>query len=303
MNLLIIGGSGHVSGTLARTALAGRHDVWTVTRGKRPLPDGVKSIVIDRHDAEATAAAIADADMAWDMVVDCICYDAADIRQDIDLFRDRARHFVFVSTDFVYDPARRTFPQPEETDHYAADMETMGYGSKKRQCEEILIAADTGDMAWTIVRPCHIYGPGSELGCLPMHGRDPELINKLRAGEALQLVGGGYFLQQPVLAGDLAETILSIAGCDAAQSRIFNIAGPDIIESWQYYRMIADVLGVDLHIEEMPVNGYAEQHPNQAPFLCHRIYDLSRLEKSGLRVPSTSIEKGLRLHTEARIRA
>ena len=33
-----------------------------------------------------------------------------EIRQDIGLFRERAGQFVFVSTDFVYDPARRSFP-------------------------------------------------------------------------------------------------------------------------------------------------------------------------------------------------
>ena len=32
-------------------------------------------------------------------------------------------------------------------------------------------------MQWTILRPCHIYGPGSQLGCLPLHGRDPKLID------------------------------------------------------------------------------------------------------------------------------
>ena len=37
----------------------------------------------------------------------------------------------------------------------------------------------------------------------------------------------------------------------------------------------------------------------EEPFLCHRIYDLSRLQASGMKVPSTSIETGLELHVEA----
>jgi nucleoside-diphosphate-sugar epimerase len=300
MNLLIIGGSGHVSGTLARTALAGGHHVWTITRGKRPVPGGAKSLVVDRHDHKAMASVIAGENRVWDLVVDCICYDVPDIQQDIDLFRNRARQFVFVSTDFVYNPAQRTFPQPEETDHYAQmDKGSKSYGLKKRLCEQALMDADTGDMAWTIVRPCHIYGPGSELGCLPLHGRDPDLIRKMQTGEALQLVGAGHFLQQPILVHDLAATIISIAGCDTVGREIFNIAGPDMIESWQYYQIIADVLAVDLQIEEIPVQSYAEQNPDKAPFLCHRIYNLNRLQVSDLNVPSTSIEEGLRLHVEA----
>ena len=300
MNLLIIGGSGHVSGTLALAALGGGHDVWTITRGKRPLPEGVNPLISDRHDYEALTTIVAGEEIVWDLVVDCICYDVPDIRQDIELFRHRARQFVFISTDFVYAPAQRTFPQPENTDHYVQAGEgSISYGLKKRLCEQELIQADTGDMVWTIVRPCHIYGPGSKLGCLPLHGRDPDLLRKMRAGETLQLVGAGHFLQQPILVHDLAETIISIAGHNTAHREIFNIAGPDVIESRQYYQIIADKLAVELHIEEISVRSYAAQNPAQTPFLCHRIYDLSRLQASGMKVPSTSIEKGLGLHVAA----
>ena len=299
MNILIIGGSGHVSGAVARAALAGNHTVWAITRGKRPLPQGVKALVADRHDDAAMRAAVSGQDRAWDLVVDCICYDVPDIRQDIELFRRRARQFVFISTDFVYDPAHRRFPQPEESEHYATDGEgSLAYGRKKRLCELELVNGDTGEMAWTVLRPCHTYGPTSELGCLPLNARDPELIEKLRAGEPLQLVGGGHFLQQPILADDLAETIISVAGNTNARGRIFNMAGPDVIESWHYYRIIADVLGVGVTIEEVPVKSYLAANPDKAPFMCHRIYDLRRLAASGLRVPSTPIADGLRRHVE-----
>ena len=116
MNILVIGGSGHVSGTVARTALAAGHAVWAITRGNRPLPEGVTALKVDRHDMEAMAAAVAGQKMVWDLVVDCICFDLPDMRQDIELFSDRAVQFLFVSTDFVYDPFLRSFPQPEETD-------------------------------------------------------------------------------------------------------------------------------------------------------------------------------------------
>ena len=182
MNILIIGGSGHVSGAVARTALAGGHAVWTVTRGKRPLPEGVTSLIAERHDDEAMEAVVTGQEMEWDLVVDCICFDPPDIRQDIELFCDRAVQFVFVSTDFVYDPFHRRFPQPEETDHFVTPEDgSPPYGWKKRLCELELIEGDTRGLNWTIVRPGHIYGPTSELGCLPLHGRDPKLIESLCA--------------------------------------------------------------------------------------------------------------------------
>jgi nucleoside-diphosphate-sugar epimerase len=299
MNVLIIGGSGHVSGAVARTALAAGHTVWTITRGIRPVPEGVHALTADRHDDDAMTAVVAAQKMSWDLVVDCLCMDVPDIRQDLRLFRGRAAHFVMVSTDFVFDPARRKFPQPEDTQHWATGTEgSLGYGAKKRQCELELINGDTGSMAWTVVRPCHIYGPTSELGCLQMHARDPQLIAKLRAGTPLQLVGGGHFLQQPILADDLARTIVSAAGNSQASGQAFNMAGPDVVESWQYYQIIADLLGVPLTVEETSVQGFLAENPAAAPYMCHRIYDRAKLAASGLSVPSTSITEGLRQHVE-----
>ncbi len=295
LRILLIGGSGFVSGTVARTAQAAGHHVWAVTRGQRPLIDGVTPVIADRRHGEGLHNAIAQLDLQWDLVVDCIGYEAADAQQDIELFRNRARQLVFISTDFVYDPAQRRFPQNEETDYYLAD----GYGGKKRQCELTLIHGDTGNMAWTVLRPGHIYGPGSLLGCLPLHGRDPELLAKMQRGETLQLIGGGHFLQQPILAADLAQTILSCAGNPQVNKQIYLTAGPDMIESRQYYAIIADILGVQAKLAEISVSQFLAEHPDRHSFACHRIYDLGKLRSHGLHVPATPIAVGLRQHVES----
>jgi len=297
MEILVIGGSGHVSGALVRAALAAGHRVWTLTRGQRPVPAGVVPLIADRHTPGAMEAAVAGAGHTWDLVADCICYDLPDIRQDLALFCQRAGQFALISTDFVYHPAHRRFPQPEAADHWAGE-EITPYGYKKRRCELELVEGNTGQMGWTILRPCHIYGPTSELGCLPRHGRDPQLIAKLRTGQPLHLVGGGHFLQQPILAEDLALTVLSAAGNPKASGQVFNTAGPEVIESREYYRLVAEVLGVGLAVEEVPVSAHLTAHPEAAPFLCHRTYDLGRLAASGLSVPATPVAQGLRQHVE-----
>ncbi|MBN1371312.1 MAG: NAD-dependent epimerase/dehydratase family protein [Anaerolineaceae bacterium] len=295
MNLLILGGSGFVSGTLARLALARGHAVWTVTRGQRPPLAGTTALPADRHDPAAFRQAIRSAHATWDLAVDCIAFSPADARQDLAELPGLAAQLVFISTDFVYHPAQRRFPQPEAPAVFLED----GYGGLKRQAELVLSQAENPGMAWTVLRPCHIYGPGSLLGCLPAHGRDPRLIQRLRAGEPLELVGGGHFLQQPLLAGDLAETILSLAGNPAAAGQTFNVAGPEMVESREYYRLVAEILGVALEVRELPVDAFRAAHPEAASFLCHRIYDLSRLAASGASVPSTPLRAGLQAQVDA----
>jgi nucleoside-diphosphate-sugar epimerase len=296
MKILIIGGSGHVSGAVARAAVAGGHDVSAITRGQRSSIDGVTFLVADRQDNAAMEKVVTEQNTVWDLVVDCICFEVADIQQNIALFRERAKQFVLVSTDAVYDPPNRQFLQPEDADSWAG-AHTV-YGQKKRYCEEGLINGDTGDMKWTILRPGHLYGPTSELGCLPPHLRDTKLIEKMQNGETLRLPGGGHFLQQPINVDEFADIVISVAGNSKAHNTVFNTAGPDIIESWRYYQIVADLLGVELKVEDVPVAQYRDENPEMGYFLCHRIYDLARLKASGLSVPSMPIEDGLRPHVE-----
>ena len=296
LSVLIIGGSGFVSGTLARVAVASGHEVTVVTRGARPLPEGVQALACDRTDRAAFAEAIGAMSRRWNLVVDCIGYEPEDARQDVEVFAGLADHLVFISTDFVYEPKERRFPQPFGNPHFVTDG---SYGAKKRLCELELLNGETGDMRWTVFRPCHIYGPGSQLGCLPLHGRDAELIARLRRGEPLRLVGGGHFLQQPIFAPDLAALILSAQGNDLAHRSIYCSVGPDIIESRRYYEIIAETLGVGLGVEEVPVAATLAEQPALAPFFCHRIYDLAPLRLDGLKVPNTPIAAGLREHVRS----
>ena len=271
MNVLIIGGSGFVSGTLARRARAAGHRVWVVTRGRRPVPDGVTPITADRGDDAAFAAAV----------------------RGLEVVAPLAGQVVFVSTDFVYDPHDRPRPQGEEARSYLQ----AGYGGLKRQAELVYEASPGG--SWTILRPCHIYGPGSELGCLPEHSRDPGLLDRIRGGSPLRLVGGGRFLQQPLYAADLVDVILDLAGRAAALGRILNVRGPDTVESRRYYEIIGEVVGAPVRIEDVPVEAFFRENPDKASFLTDRVYSVDRLAAVGARLPATRLADGLREHVAA----
>lgn len=163
----------------------------------------------------------------------------------------------------------------------------------------ICMNADTGGMSWTILRPGHIFGPGSQLGCLPLHQRDPQLIKRLIAHEPISLVGGGHFLLHPVYVTDLCELMLDLLGNQKARNRIFCVGGPEVIECRKYYQIIADILKVDIKIEDIPIEDFLPSHPEAVPSVCHRIYDLSELKAAGAKMPGTSVREGLKLHVDA----
>jgi len=291
-NILVMGGNGFVGSAVAELAMERGDKVWFVTRGQQ-VPDGVKEIDVDRRKKpDEFRKQIKACRVEWDLVVDIMGRTPEDVEQDIEVFKDKASHLVFISSEMVYDPRKRQFPQKEDADNYWEEQS----GLRMRACELKLIESDTNGMQWTIFRPGHIYGPGSHLGCLPLENRKADLLVRMKKGERLKLVGGGHFLLQPLFCRDFAELILAVIGKKKTYGQVFAAAGPELIEARTYYYTIADILGLKMRIEEYPVFKYRKDHPENIPFLCHRYYDLSKLESSGLKMPSTPLREGLAIH-------
>ena len=288
MKLLILGGSGQLSRRVAELALDQHHDVWTLTRGLRPLPSGVHALTADRKNDAAFRAAIEDADTRWDACIDCTGRTPQTARQCVEILSRYSDRFVVVSTDSVYHPAYKTVPQDEGNEHYLTDG---GYGATKRLMEEGFIASG---LNYTIFRPGHIFGEGFQLGCYPEHSRQPDLITHIRTGKPLRLVGGGAFLIHPIYVDDLALSLLDCIANPNAYRQTFCIGGVDVVTNADYFRLLGRIIGCDVTIESIPLAGYLEAHPQYSGHLCHRCYDLTKLRRAGIRMPAISLEEGLR---------
>ena len=305
---LILGGSGGLSGRLATMAQT-EYDVWVLTRGKRPLPDGVHPLTADRNDPAAFLHALLGMDYQehqphWDVVFDCICMNELHARQDLEVLSQFTDRLVVISTDSVYDPAHKQTPQTEEGSFIEENgsPEECSYAGNKRRMEHVFLDSFTqhpATLRTTIFRPGHIYGPGFLLGCFPEHSRQESLPELIARGEALNLVGGGIYLTQPIFVDDLAQAMLACVDCPDTFNQIFCIGGPKAVENRHYYEIIGELLGTEVHFCEIPLTGYVEAHPEYAGHLCHRIYDLSKLKKAGVPLPSTSLEEGLRKHLQS----
>ena len=282
--LLILGGSGFISGALATAALQSGYDVTVVTRGRRPVPMGVHALTADRTQPGALEAALAaekrrTGRKEYSLVVDCIGYRPADALQDIALFGHQGTHLVFLSDDAVYDPARRTFPQVSEGAFYVEDGSPAGL---KRRCETLFLQA-APDFAWTILRPTLVLGPGRQEGLFPPFAPLHETIAAFKAGRPIPLAGGGHWLVQPLCVFDLAEIILGCPKASGARGRIFDCGGPRILEERQLYLLMAEQLSVEASFEEVSREGLP---PEAVSALCHRFYCNTPLAVAGLPVPA-----------------
>lgn len=315
MRALIIGGSGGLSGELARQLLAGGHEVWTLTRGNRRLPIGVHSLFADRNDIEHLNAVLKDAtnfiqkkqekseekfSYSWDIVFDCICMNASQAKVDLEIVSHYAPRLIVVSTDSVYSPYHKKVLQGEDGVFLeeTGEESEVSYGANKRRMELAfmdVMKSSTNPFrdGITIFRPGHIYGKKFKLGCFPENSRQDDLVKRIQRGEPMRLVGMGTYLIHPIYVGDLAETMIACSQNVKTYNEIFCVGGPERIENRTYYEIIGKLLGCEVRIEEIPLAGYLENHPEYSGHLCHRAYDLAKLEKTGISLPSTTLAEGL----------
>lgn len=302
MKILILGGSGGLSGALASMAKES-HEVWAVTRGQRPLCEGVTPLTADRDHEEEFRTTILNAKIEWDVVFDCICMNERHAIQDLDVLPRVSRRLIVISTDSVYDPRHKQTPQKEEGVfiHETGRPEECTYGGNKRRMEEVFLCsfAANASFAITIFRPGHIYGPGFLLGCFPEHSRQKELPDLIKSGAPLFFPACGIYITQPIFVYDLVETMLDCIHKKASFDEIFCVGGPEAVENRIYYEILGTLLGVPITIKELPLSGYGETHPDYQGHLCHRIYDLEKLRSAGIKQPQTTLEAGLKQHLQS----
>ena len=272
MRILLIGGAGFVSGAILRVAAERGHEVTAVTRGRRPLVPGLARahLTLDREEAGFVGRIDRD---GFDAVIDCVCMRADHAGQAVELARGGKR-LIMISSDYVYDPRHRKLFLTEAEARFTNRDDMGGF---KRQAEEIVLAADAaGSVRATILRPPHVYGPGSNPGTIPRHGRSISLLDDIDAGKTLHLLQGGLGLIQPVHVDDLARVTVAMLDRPDAVGQAYNAPGPELMTHLDYYRTIADGLGRSLSVTAYwPEGGEA---PDVNHYVGgHRCYDGGRL--------------------------
>ncbi len=272
MKILLIGGSGLVSSRVLRFAVEAGHEVLAVTRGETSLPEGCPFTHIKGDRNAEDLSYIAD-NYSYDAVLDVICRTPLHAKQSAGLAKN-CRRLVMVSTDYVYEPEFRKLFLKECDAVFSTQAD---YGGNKRRAEEVILKAHSeGLIQGTILRPPHIYGPGSNPGTIPRHGRRPYLLDDIRAGKPLHLLEGGLGLIQPIHADDFARIVLTVIDKEASHGEAYNASGAELMTNLDYYKTIASVLGTTItHTTYTPEPGAPDVNYYVAG---HRCYDMGKLD-------------------------
>ena len=225
MDVVVIGGTGHIGTFLVPRLVNSGHKVTVLSRGTgRPYQDdpawnAVRRVTVDRAaEDESGHFAARVADLSADAVIDLVCFTLRSATQLVEGLRGHTGHLIHCGSIWMHGKSVRV-PITED-----ARTEPFGdYGTQKAAIATMLRAETMGGgLATTSIHPGHISGPGwAPIG--PLGNLDPQVWQKLAAGRELQMPGLGAELLSHVHADDVAQVFqLAVDHPAAARGQAFH---------------------------------------------------------------------------------
>lgn len=247
LDVLLIGGTGFLGGHVTRgLALAG-HRVTTLSHRQRPVENGVASLTADRRDPASLARALEG--RRFDLTVDFLVYDAADVEALLFVPYAALGRYVMISTGQVYlvtQGATPPFREPDVEGPVTAEPEAgtpdhaeWRYGAGKRRAERILagLRATHGVRAVALRLP---IVQGESDGSLRLWA----YLERLLDGGPLVLPEGGVQPVRFVDADDVARAVVWLAESPSPRVMAYNLAQPDVIPLREFLERLAREAGL-----------------------------------------------------------
>ena len=168
-----------------------------------------------------------------------------DSEADIELFRDRAGQYIFISSASAYQKPLASLPITEST---PLDNPFWAYSRAKIACEERLMRAYREDkFPITIVRPSHTY----DRTRVPLLGQYTD-IDRMRKGKKVIVHGDGTSLWVLTHHEDFAKGFVGLLGNNHAIGHAFHITSDEVITWNQIYTLLAHAAGVEPQLVHVP---------------------------------------------------
>lgn len=218
MKVLIFGGTRFMGNYVCDELIASGFDVTIANRGTRETGSNVKHIVCDRSNPT-------DLDqfknMQFDYIVDFSAYDSTWVAEAAEVFKNRVKKYLFISSGFVYRPSN-VFPIPEHFPVEAVGLHRE-YADQKIKSEEILLESHAkGHFETILCRLPYVLGAGN------YEDREKFVLSRLVNDKPIVVPDGGSALHSFIFAGDVAKAISKLLKADSrVAGHAFNIAIPN----------------------------------------------------------------------------
>lgn len=209
MRILVMGGTRFIGVYLTKLLTAQEHDVVLFNRGNRPAPLGIeKQIQGDRTDPAQLKEKLADEE--FDAIFDNNGRELADTQPLVELFKDRIKHFIYVSSAGVY-------LKSEQMPHLETDPVDPNSRHKGKFATEAYLREQS--LPFTALRPVYIYGPQN------YNDLEAWFFDRIVRDRPIPIPGGGFHMTQFGHVNDLAQAMVAVLGNPRAPGQIYNVSG------------------------------------------------------------------------------
>src|SRR5262245_20173314 len=249
MRVLLLGGSGLLSGAAVRAFVRAGHDVTVLTRGERALAAGARHLRADRKDVTSLRAALGTA--RFDFTADFLAFGGGDVERLLAVPGFDPGRLVAISSGQVYlvtaspePPFREEHADrplmPEPAPH-TRDHDEWKYGMGKRAMEAALARASTAMRLRTLaLRIPVVQGEEDRDGSRRLWA----WIERLLDGGPVLLPEAGRQVVRFVYVEDVAEALLALAGSSTWPAEpALNFAQPDELSLREFLERVAALVG------------------------------------------------------------
>lgn len=247
MKVLFIGGTGNISKSVSELCVEEGVDLYLLNRDKTGVKiSGTKNIKGDISEIKGVSSILKN--HKWDVVVNWIVFAEDEIKRDIELFKNKTKQYIFISSASVY---QKPPLHPVITESTPLYNPFWKYSRDKIACEELLNRAyQEFDFPITIVRPSHTYDI-----IIPVavgNWNRYAVIDRMKKGEKIIVHGDGTSLWVLTHSQDFAKAFVGLIGNQHAIGNAFNITSDEVLTWNQIYTTIADAVGVEPDILHIP---------------------------------------------------
>ena len=197
--------------------------------------------------------------MVFDVVVNWLVFTPEQLEADIELFRARTAHYLFISSASAYQKPAAHFPITEST---PLSNPFFAYSRDKIACEERIISEfrETG-FPMTIVRPSFTYGLTMIPAGYQSWARPWTLVDRMRSGKKIIVHGDGSSLWTMTHNTDFAKGFVGLFCNPRALGHAVHITSDEALTWDQVTRAIGSAAGVEPDIIHVPSDVIAAFDP------------------------------------------
>jgi len=241
MKVLFIGGTGNISTASSKLAIDKGIDLYHLNRGQTTVKiPKVRSIIGDINKPNELSEL---KKHQWDVVVNWIAFTVEDVERDIELFKAKTKHYIFISSASAY---QKPLSYPIVTESTPLHNTLAVYSNNKIKCEERLTKAYREEsFPMTIVRPSLTYDTVIPIA---MGGfREFTTADRILKGKPIIIHGDGTSLWTVTHSDDFAKGLVGLLGLTQAIGHPFHITSDEVLTWNMIYKILAESLGCELN--------------------------------------------------------